>query len=82
MTGFETSSIAAAQDFLAVIGCKHHFASEDINELVRVGVPVPLTGPCSRWQPQQINSKLSQPSRVAKRLALGSPALLVKWRWV
>ena len=71
---FEPGAVAGTEDFLAAIGGQNDFAGDDIDELVLPELPMPLTTPLARRQPQQVDTELAQPGRIAKPPSVAIPA--------
>src|SRR5215469_12007492 len=70
-----------AQHLLAGVGRQHNLSREHVDELVLLGVPVPLARPGARRQAHQVHSVLRQPRGIAKACALAQSAGLVeRWR--
>src|SRR5436190_16327645 len=80
--GRKPGRVAGTQHLFALIGAEHNLAREHIDELVLAGMPVALTRPGAGRQPQQIDTELRQPGRVAEPGALAGTARLVIGRRV
>src|SRR5438477_6355695 len=80
--GRKPGGVAGMQHLFALIGDEHDLAREHIDELVLAGMPVALTRPGTRRQPQQIDTELRQPGRGAEPRALAGAARLVIGRRV
>src|SRR5208282_707541 len=78
----EASSVARAQNFLAIIADENHFTRQHINELILFGVPVALARPGPGRQAQEVDAELRQAHRVAKPPSLPHPAWLIEWRGI
>jgi hypothetical protein len=61
--GEKGSALSGMQDFLAAFGHQHNFSLQDIHELLRLGVPVPLAGPGARSQFEQVDADLLESRR-------------------
>ena len=61
--GEKGSALSGVQDFLAAFGHQHNFSLQDIYELLRLGVPVPLAGPGLRSQFEQVDADVLEPRR-------------------
>ena len=55
---------AADRDLFAGIGDQNHFAGNNIDKLVLLGVPMPLAGPHTRRKPEQIDAELRKTRRI------------------
>ena len=78
LTRLEASTIARLEHFLPRIGHQHHFAFDDVDELVVVAVPVPLAGPRTGRKSAQVHSKARESSSGAKAPAFATAARHVK----
>src|SRR5437868_5608885 len=80
--GRKPGRVAGMQHLFAVIGDEHNLAREHIDELVLAGVPMALARPGAGRQPQEVDTELRQPGRVAEPGALAGTAGLVIGRRV
>ena len=70
--GLPTGGVAGTQHRLAAVLVQDHLAFEDVDELVFVGVPVPLGRLRSRLEPRKVDTELVEPDRIAEPLARAS----------
>jgi hypothetical protein len=66
----EAGACACLEKLFSCIGHQHHFAFEDVDELVVVAVPVPLTGPRAGRKAAQVHPKAGESSGSAEAPAL------------
>jgi hypothetical protein len=59
----EGGAIARAKDFLTPFCNEHNLPLQNVNELLRQGVPMPLTGPSSRRQFQEVYANVLKSCR-------------------
>jgi hypothetical protein len=78
LTRLEAGTVARVQHFLSSIGHQHHFAFDDVDELVVVAVPVPLTGPRTGRKSAQVHSEARESGGGAKAPAFATAAGHVK----
>src|SRR4051812_44232150 len=63
IAGKEGRAIAGAEDLLVAFRNEHDLPLQNVDELLRQCVPMPLTGPGPRRQVQQVDADLLQPCR-------------------
>src|SRR5262249_57755431 len=62
----EARAVTCPKSILALIRHEHHLAGDDIDELVCLGVRVMLARPSARGQRAEVDTELSQSSRIAE----------------
>src|SRR5688572_25614212 len=76
----EARTFARAQELLTLVGDQHELSLQNPDEFVLRGVPVALARPTPRWKPQEIDTELTQPGRLAEPPSLSIPARLIERR--
>ena len=77
--GLEPGGIACMKRLLAIVGRQNDRARQNIDELVTVQMPMPLSRPRAGGQTKKCNPDLVQARRFGKSLALASGARIDKW---
>jgi hypothetical protein len=76
VTGEEAGAIARLQDFLAPFRNEDNLSLQNVDELLRQSVPMPLAGPRSRRQFQQVYAKVLKSCRYRQPTS----DLVLTWR--
>ncbi len=69
IVSFEAGAVTCAQDIGAVVRHECHFAGDDVDELIAVGVPVALGRPAAGWKLEQCDTDLCQPGGLGQAFA-------------
>src|SRR5262249_3554968 len=65
-SGLEAGAVAGVQSLLTAVRYQHDLALQNIHELILGAVPVPLTRPGTRWQPQVVHAEIRELGGIAE----------------